>query len=399
MVASALMSLPTPTRCEIKALTGVRFWLAPWVIFYHQTVSAGWVAGLQQWPVWRFLSQGYLAVSGFFCLSGFILACNYHGRMRSAADRGHFLGARLARIYPVYTLGLVLMLPIVALDTYLGRQTAGTAAVGLISSVTLSQSFFPQWLEIWNGPGWSLSCEFYFYLTLPLYAVRLERQSGLALAIGLAAAIGVTWLLNGLAVHWAGGAQAGAVGSGELRRWAAEFILRSPLTRAPEFVAGYIAGEWYARRGPWSIRTSQGAVVGGLILLLAGCWLTPADEHLSGLFALPFLLIIFGLANPGRLGLAALGNPAACFLGEASYGLYIFHEPLARYFSAADGQFFHGGLRQAHPWLLFAVYFAGVLGLAALILKAFEQPLRQKLASRLGEKFGRWLGGANAPGV
>lgn len=62
-----------------------------------------------------FLEHGYLAVSFFFILSGFILTYNYADRWPSVSLREYLL-ARFARIYPIYLLALLLELP------FFGRQ-------------------------------------------------------------------------------------------------------------------------------------------------------------------------------------------------------------------------------------------------------------------------------------
>src|SRR3982751_5592338 len=78
---------------HLRALTGLRFFAAFWVVAVHATEGGmvGWPAGLRQ-----FISSGWLAVSLFFVLSGFILAVNYGNR--SKIDRPSFWVARFARV-------------------------------------------------------------------------------------------------------------------------------------------------------------------------------------------------------------------------------------------------------------------------------------------------------------
>ena len=60
------------------------------------------------------IRTGYVSVSLFFVLSGFILAYTYHaGREDASLDRRSFWVARVARIYPVYLVGLLLAAPFV----------------------------------------------------------------------------------------------------------------------------------------------------------------------------------------------------------------------------------------------------------------------------------------------
>ncbi|HKU54954.1 MAG TPA: acyltransferase family protein, partial [Rhizomicrobium sp.] len=50
----------------------------------------------------------YLAVDMFFVLSGFVLAHAYDGKFAGGLSVGAFLKARIARLYPIYLIGLVL---------------------------------------------------------------------------------------------------------------------------------------------------------------------------------------------------------------------------------------------------------------------------------------------------
>jgi peptidoglycan/LPS O-acetylase OafA/YrhL len=87
-------------------LTGLRFFAALYVVLFHQetTFAAGHHFSK---PLLTFLGHGYLAVSLFFVLSGFVLTYNYADRW-SETRFSKFLLSRFARIYPVYALTLLL---------------------------------------------------------------------------------------------------------------------------------------------------------------------------------------------------------------------------------------------------------------------------------------------------
>ena len=87
----------SPKR-ELHALTGLRFFAAFSVVIYHfaQPLFAGAAA-----PIRSLAGTGYIAVSLFFLLSGFVLSYSYlnrQGDMRGS--RRGFWAARFARIYP-----------------------------------------------------------------------------------------------------------------------------------------------------------------------------------------------------------------------------------------------------------------------------------------------------------
>ena len=101
---------------QLNALTGLRFFLAIWVVVYHQTLAPGGMLGpvMHSFPlvVQAFLRTGYAPVSVFFVLSGFVLAYSYPLDLPfSNGAIWKFVSARFARIYPGYIVGLLLMIP------------------------------------------------------------------------------------------------------------------------------------------------------------------------------------------------------------------------------------------------------------------------------------------------
>jgi peptidoglycan/LPS O-acetylase OafA/YrhL len=93
---------------EIQSLTPLRGIAAIWVICFHymvvyfsfHTEQFSWV-----------LNKGYLAVDMFFILSGFVLSHVYWRTFTSdAADHAkgyrNFIGARIARLYPLHLFNL-----------------------------------------------------------------------------------------------------------------------------------------------------------------------------------------------------------------------------------------------------------------------------------------------------
>ncbi|WP_216623207.1 acyltransferase family protein [Corallococcus exercitus] len=92
------------SRQHLDALTGLRFLAAAHVVAYHvyHLVFTGTEAppGLH-----GLLDSGYVGVSFFFVLSGFILGYNYLERPPDTHEaRKAFWVARFARVYPVYAL-------------------------------------------------------------------------------------------------------------------------------------------------------------------------------------------------------------------------------------------------------------------------------------------------------
>ncbi len=86
--------VPSATyRPEIPALTSLRFFAALWVVLFHIREFGLWRGGIT--PYRAVVQLGYLGVSFFFVLSGFILVYVYAGR---EVPKRLFWQARFARV-------------------------------------------------------------------------------------------------------------------------------------------------------------------------------------------------------------------------------------------------------------------------------------------------------------
>ena len=145
-------------RTEISALTSLRGVAALTVLIFH--VIPGF--------------RGYLAVDLFFLLSGFVLTHVYHEIELTWQSYFSFSKARLARIYPVHLMMLVVLLPM--LDT-----RPDFSSGGLLSSLLFMQS---PWHSIcWNYASWSISAEWHSYLLFPILILNYRTRSNNILAI------------------------------------------------------------------------------------------------------------------------------------------------------------------------------------------------------------------------
>src|SRR6185437_12702 len=100
----------------LPALTGLRFFLAVWVILQHISNKGMMLEASSNSlpaPLSGFMHSGYLAVQTFFVLSGFVLTRTYAKTRWNGQSLGRFFTARFARIYPVYFASLVVMSPFI----------------------------------------------------------------------------------------------------------------------------------------------------------------------------------------------------------------------------------------------------------------------------------------------
>ena len=370
-------ALPDMDRPRLPALTGLRFVAAAAVVLYH---TARPLADAPWW-LHSIIAHGNTGVTLFFVLSGFILAYTYlpgDPRRPRPLDARTFWAARLARIYPVYVGALFLALP--RFVTSFPESPWLLAPLALLY-LLLGQAWVPRVALLpWNSPTWSLSAEAFFYYTFPRVAPRLARcatRTLLALTAGCAvtlAALPVGYLLltpEGQAT----GASAGAPGV-PMGPWLLA-LTYLPLARWPEFLLGVLLGLLFVRdrqpaRRAW-LAPLTGA--GALVLLAAGDRL-PGILLLSGLPALIYGPLLYGLAGGGRPA-ALLGRRPLVVLGEASYALYLVHIPIWQLALTWGGPSFGTG------WASYLLYLAGTLVSALTLYYAVERPCRPLLR--------RWL--------
>ena len=377
-------------RAALPALTGLRFIAAAVVVLFHLIAA---IPRLADMPGARHVGIGYVGVSLFFVLSGFVLAYNYLTPGRGGvADVRSFLVARLARVYPVYLLGITIALPILARELLRDAPdrllTEGARITGL--AVALLQAWVPDAACRLNCPGWSLSAEALFYLAFPLLAIPLARCSVRALCGVLASAWGASLLAGTayLVLRPDGVADATPFTRGH---WL-EVLRYNPVVRLPEFVAGVALGLLYLRRvavperahtGPTGTRNrGAGLALLALSTLVLGVAVAPALPYPlvhTGLFVPIFAALIYALAlGGGPLGTLLRTRPAQ-LLGEASYALYILHVPFYVWFKKGAGML--GGDIDRDPLLPLA-YLVSVQLLAIVVFLAFEEPVRVILRRR-----------------
>ena len=162
--------------CCIPALTGLRA-IAAYLVFLHHynPAATGTFAN-------RLFEQGYVGVSIFFILSGFLIYHRYADEYFEQENWSWrtYLQNRFARIFPLYAL---LLLVTVGTNYLLGR-TMNWPLLGV--NLTLLKGFFDTYKFSGIAQSWSLTVEACFYLSAPLLFVFLRRWGALPLTAVLA---------------------------------------------------------------------------------------------------------------------------------------------------------------------------------------------------------------------
>jgi peptidoglycan/LPS O-acetylase OafA/YrhL len=163
---------------DIPALTGLRGVAALWVVAYHlREASANGGTGLFDFgPADALIAHGYLGVDLFFVLSGFIIrhvyGCWFAEQVRPQ-DCVRFLRYRIARLYPVHIVTLVLMLVLYGAARAVGTHPHNLnsySIFSLLNNLTLTHAW---WGAIGspNTPARSISA-----LLFPLGCWLLSRR-------------------------------------------------------------------------------------------------------------------------------------------------------------------------------------------------------------------------------
>ena len=235
------------------ALTSLRFVACFMVVMFHYE---GALFG--RYSLMPVSSTGFLGVTFFFVLSGFILCHRYSGVDFSRNELYQFYAARFARVYPFYIISVVLSLPaLINADLYFQDTGQKTSAALLTAGPVLAVAGLHAWLPgaacSVNCPTWSISNEVFFYLCFP-FLLRMLRTS----AVRLAGAACLCWLASTavfLAVwqvfggnHQLMTTQATIDMASDL---AAQFIKFFPLGHLHEFIAGMLAFHLWRSPRAW----------------------------------------------------------------------------------------------------------------------------------------------------
>ena len=297
--------------------------------------------------LYQLIRGGYLAVTTFFVLSGFVLSRSYANTEWTGGNLLRYGIGRVARIYPVYLLSLAMVAPFILADHTPGKWPyAGAYALllqGWLGSIPVN----------WNTPAWSLSCEMFFYMAFPLSALLIQRANW---RNTLAVAAGACCLTR---VLWAVGVPDGV----------------KPLIHLADFVMGIAAACAY------DLLSRRARRPAGMWLYLPGCalaaaliaWpgaLPPGVDLNTALRPLNAVLLI-GFALGGGYLARALSSSVAVYLGKSSYAMYILHVPILWWY--------HRWSRDFSP----SLYIVIVIAISALVYGLFEEPANRYLRSRL----------------
>lgn len=320
------------------------------------------------------VDAGYVSVSYFILLSGFVLAYNYSARARAGKfDHVRFYKARFTRIYPIYLLSIVLSLS--TLHKEYGSHTHPMFWAGLVLTPLLVQGWIPAIATFLNTPAWTMSAEAFYYAIFPWLA-RWKRPASLSSQL---------WKMAGV---WVLGMIPGALymlfnpdGISHPSRWSYGpwlwALKYTPYAHLASFVFGVMLAsldEMIARDRKLRFWLGVGGFAGIYGLVCLGPLVPYAIIH-DGLLMPLFACIVLGLAGENKLS-QVLGVRPLVFVGEASYCLYLLHFNLWEMVHKSHILDLLG-LRRFDPW----ISYVALIALALFALHFIEKPAQRLLRS------------------
>jgi peptidoglycan/LPS O-acetylase OafA/YrhL len=299
----------------------------------------------------------------------------------SASTYKEFVLDRLARIYPVHILSMVIVAPIAILSP---NHPLDWRALPF--HLTLLQCWWPSsnpaFHDYFNVPSWALSCEWFFYVVAPiaLYCAFGTKRRWVVLAVVAMYGSALWWLLS-------------TSGEDSVRL---HFVSWFAPSRLPEFIAGMLLAQIFMKLpgqkiGEWSAL----AQVAGISMIIAGAmYRQHAPWPLwGGLLYVPgSVALILGIAGGRGSFVRHLNQPWVKRLGVTSFAFYMIHGPLLRW--TKNVFFYFGWEVQSWPsfWGVCITLFMLILLASLIVNSLFEAPLHQRLRTLIrGKGFGEQL--------
>ncbi|MFI1826128.1 acyltransferase family protein [Streptomyces sp. NPDC020412] len=314
-------------RETLPSLTGLR-WVAAFLVFglHFTALQLGTPLGAPapsaiDEGVLDVFGTGFIGVSFFFVLSGFVLTWS------TPTDRPALLfwRHRFAKVFPVYVAASVLavVLTFVSMDIWPSWRTT-------LAHAFLLQAWIPDQSYVFglNPVMWSLSAEAFFYFCFPALLVVLVRASTRALyvtgAVCVALTLGGPTLVGRVFTLKSPEPTPVVPMEGYDSQFMLWFTEVFPMMRLTEFVVGIVVA-LLVRRGAWRGPNAHVALAICVVAFVLNRELPEPLQRAAGMLV-PFALLIAAMANADREGRwTPFRGRTMVFLGKISFCFYAVH--------------------------------------------------------------------------
>lgn len=379
----------TSSGQKIGPLTSIRFFAAFLVVLFHFSKEIDYPLGLKQ-----ISGLGPPGVEFFFILSGFILTMTYKKKFSDsigAGDLRSFYMARIARVYPVHLLILLLITPIsllllVRLDSAdLSHKLS--LFMSWIASALLVNIYIPTqtYENAWNAPSWSIACEAIFYILAPFIIYRVIKSAKPYRLFVACLLVSVVLQITGLYFV----REHVRTIQGDLNLSIDFLIYRMPIFRIFDFALGCILFNIAESQKP-RLHPNVAILIAFLAILffmmIRSLEFSKGDTFLAAViytgelgffFSIPFSIIIIIAYSTKSVLSRVLNAPILILLGEASYSLYLLHWLFIKLLLVLHTF----GIARSN-----ALGWTGIilcLGASILVFRYFEEPARKFMRARL----------------
>jgi peptidoglycan/LPS O-acetylase OafA/YrhL len=368
--------MPRPAGSEVRyvpGLDGIRALAVAAVVGYH--LGAPWLGG------------GLLGVGVFFTLSGYLITTILISTWDRTGDLDlkHFWLRRARRLLPALIMMLIVVLvatPVLDNDMLPERGTEALAALFYVSNWTTIASDV-SYVQRLSGPGpldhlWSLAVEEQFYLLWPLVLLLLfktqrhRRDRMVRETLGLAAVSFVLMLLfaapgfDSSHAYQGTDARAGGllIGAALAMVWPPT-QLASKITANRRLIVDLLGGAALAIIVAMFVLTNEYSVWhfrGGILLL-----------------SLATAVLVGAVVHPASVVGPVLGVLPLRWIGERSYGIYLWHLPVVAFMPQA--------VLATRPMVRAGLQLALIILLSTLSWALLENPIRRNgLMGALGQR-------------
>jgi peptidoglycan/LPS O-acetylase OafA/YrhL len=346
----------------IKPLTSLRFIFALMVFLNHLSFVKQGESEVWDWIFLNIFREGYIGVSFFFILSGFILAYNYQQKfLKGSVSKRQFWQARMARILPLYYLTLIASIPF----TLLEFSTNPSAWIQkIVLNIFALQSFVPvyDYYFSFNLPAWSISNELFFYLIFPFLIPVIFKFNSKKLGI-----IGIAVLFLALmSIH---------LFDPSLHH---TLFYINPVFRLIDFFLGIALYNIYKISDIkfWNnYYTASILEISSVIILLIFFGLhqyIPSAYRYSFYYWLPMMLVIYSFSFHSGVISKLLSYQSMVLLGEISFGFYLIHHLVIRYVLALNIKYFNF----SSQFIIIVITLLGTVIASYFSYKIIEKPCR-----------------------